>query len=295
MQTAPPSDVETTVQAAPVSVPARRAPAAARGRARLTANAVRLCSLAVVLLAWEQYGKSINPVLFTYPTAIVQAFGELTDGCNVAAFLQLAFGCELWTYLQQSLTVLVIGLPIATVVGVALGVLMARFSLFEHATDMYVSALYATPMVALVPLLILWFGIDVKAKVIVVFLFAVFPIIINTYQGVKNVDARLLEVARSFCSKEHELWLDVVLPSSIPFIMAGLRLAVGRALIGVVVADFLTSISGLGYMIVKYQNSFQTNKLFVPVIVLMLLGVLLMELVKRLQSRLAPWTSQQTE
>ena len=283
MQTAPPSDVETTVQAAPVSVPARRAPAAARGRARLTANAVRLISLAVVLLAWEQYGKSINPVLFTYPTAILGALVELTTSG------------ELWLYLQQSLTVLVIGLPIATVVGVALGVLMARFSLFEHATDMYVSALYATPMVALVPLLILWFGIDVKAKVIVVFLFAVFPIIINTYQGVKNVDARLLEVARSFCSKEHELWLDVVLPSSIPFIMAGLRLAVGRALIGVVVADFLTSISGLGYMIVKYQNSFQTNKLFVPVIVLMLLGVLLMELVKRLQSRLAPWTSQQTE
>src|SRR5438067_3388106 len=283
MQTAPPSDVETTVQAAPVSVPARRAPAAARGRARLTANAVRLCSLVVVLLAWEQYGKSINPVLFTYPTAILGALVELTTSG------------ELWLYLQQSLTVLVIGLPIATVVGVALGVLMARFSLFEHATDMYVSALYATPMVALVPLLILWFGIDVKAKVIVVFLFAVFPIIINTYQGVKNVDARLLEVARSFCSKEHELWLDVVLPSSIPFIMAGLRLAVGRALIGVVVADFLTSISGLGYMIVKYQNSFQTNRLFVPVIVLMLLGVLLMELVKQLQSRLAPWTSQQAE
>ena len=283
MQTAPPSDIEATAQAAPVSVPARRAPAAARGRARLTANAVRLISLAVVLLAWEQYGKSINPVLFTYPTAILGALVELT------------ISGELWTYLQQSLTVLVIGLPIATVVGVALGVLMARFSLFEHATDMYVSALYATPMVALVPLLILWFGIDVKAKVIVVFLFAVFPIIINTYQGVKNVDARLLEVARSFRSKEHELWLDVVLPSSIPFIMAGLRLAVGRALIGVVVADFLTSISGLGYMIVKYQNSFQTNKLFVPVIVLMLLGVLLMELVKRLQSRLAPWTSQQTE
>jgi sulfonate transport system permease protein len=287
MQTAPPSDVETAVPAAPVSVPARRGTgryaATARGRAGLTANAVRLISLAVVLLAWEQYGKSINPVLFTYPTSILGALVELTTSG------------ELWLYLQQSLTVLVIGLPIATLVGVALGVLMARFSLFEHATDMYVSALYATPMVALVPLLILWFGIDVKAKVIVVFLFAVFPIIINTYQGVKNVDARLLEVARSFCSKEHELWLDVVLPSSIPFIMAGLRLAVGRALIGVVVADFLTSISGLGYMIVKYQNSFQTNKLFVPVIVLMLLGVLLMELVKQLQSRLAPWTSQQTE
>src|SRR5919199_4345299 len=283
MQTAPPSDIEANVQAAPVSVPARRAPAAARGRARLTANAVRLISLAVVLLAWEQYGKSINPVLFTYPTAILGALVELTTSG------------ELWLYLQQSLTVLVIGLPIATVVGILLGVLMARFQVFEHAVDMYVSALYATPQVAFVPLLILWFGIDVKAKVIVVFMFSVFPIIINTYQGVKSVDPRLLEVARSFVSSEAALWGDVILPSGIPFIVAGLRLAVGRALIGMVLADFLTSISGLGYMIVKYQNSFQTNKLFVPVIVLMLLGVLLMELVKQLQSRLAPWTSQQTE
>jgi NitT/TauT family transport system permease protein len=176
-----------------------------------------------------------------------------------------------------------------------LGVLMARFRVVEHAVDMYVSALYATPQVAFVPLLILWFGIDVKAKVIVVFMFSVFPIIINTYQGVKSVDPRLLEVARSFVSSEAALWGDVILPSAIPFIVAGLRLAVGRALIGMVLADFLTSISGLGYMIVKYQNSFQTAKLFVPIVVLMFLGVVLMELVKRLQTRLAPWTQQSNE
>ena len=266
-----------------VASDAAEASARARRRARLRSNLVRLVSLAVVLFAWEQYGRTINPVLFTYPTAILAAFAELT-----------ASG-ELWQFLQQSLLVLAIGLPIATVVGIALGLLMARFTLFDHAIDMYVSALYATPMVALVPLLILWFGIDVKAKVIVVFLFAVFPIVINTYQGVKSVDPRLLEVARSYCSREHQLWLDAVLPSSVPFIMAGLRLAVGRALIGVVVADFLTSISGLGYMIVKYQNSFQTAKLFVPVIVLMFLGVLLMELVKQLQHAIAPWARQQTE
>jgi NitT/TauT family transport system permease protein len=255
----------------------------ARRQAHLRSNLVRLVSLVVVLFLWEQYGRTINPVLFTYPTAIAAAFAELT-----------ASG-ELWQFLQQSLLVLVIGLPIATVVGIALGLLMARFSLLDNAIDMYVSALYATPMVALVPLLILWFGIDVKAKVIVVFLFAVFPIVINTYQGVKSVDPRLLEVARSYCSPEHQLWLDAVLPSSVPFIMAGLRLAVGRALIGVVVADFLTSISGLGYMIVKYQNSFQTAKLFVPVNVLMVLGVQLMELVNQLQHAVAPWARQQSE
>lgn len=287
MQTAPPPGLQAVAPAVEISLPVAASAASrqaeTRRRSLLLANLVRFASLALVLFAWEHFGRQVNAALFTYPTAIKDALVELT------------LSGELWFFLQQSLTVLVIGLPIAAIVGVALGVLMARFRLFEHATDMYVSALYATPMVAVVPLLILWYGIDVKAKVIVVFLFGVFPIIINTYQGVKNVDPRLLEVARSFVSKEHELWRDVVIPSSIPFIMAGLRLAVGRALIGVVVADFLTSISGLGYMIVKYQNSFQINKLFVPIIVLMFLGVVLMETVKQLQTRLAPWTSQEVE
>jgi ABC-type nitrate/sulfonate/bicarbonate transport system permease component len=286
MQTAPPSDSQLAPAAAQTAATAAapHAPAAARpGRAFLGANLVRLASLVVVLLAWEQYGKSVNPILFTYPTAIAAAFAELT------------LSGELWTYLQLSLKVILAGLFFGAAVGVPVGVLMARSRLFEHATDMYVSALYATPMVALVPLLILWFGIDERAKIIIIFLFAVFPILINTYQGVKNVDPRLLEVARSFVSKEHELWVDVVIPSAIPFIIAGLRLAVGRALVGAVVADFLTSISGLGYMIVKYSNSFQTAKLFVPVIVLMMLGVVLMEGLKLLQIRLAPWTNQTEE
>lgn len=263
--------------------PASGAAARARRRAILRANLVRLVSLVVVLGAWELYGRRQNAAVFTYPSAIG------------AALVELIQSGELWTFMQPSLLVLGLGLPIGTLVGILLGVLMARFQLFEHALDMYVSALYATPQVAFVPLLILWFGIDVKAKVIVVFMFSVFPIIINTYQGVKSVDPRLLEVARSFVSSEAALWADVILPSATPFIVAGLRLAVGRALIGMVLADFLTSISGLGYMIVKYQNSFQTAKLFVPIVVLMFLGVVLMELVKRLQVRLAPWTQQSND
>ena len=255
----------------------------ARRRAGISANMVRLVSLVVVLLVWEVYGRGVSPIFFTYPVAIAQALIELT------------VSGELWSFFQLSLKVLLGGLFFATLVGIPLGVLMARFRFFEYATDMYVSALYATPLVAVIPLLILWFGIDEKAKIIIVFLFSIFPIIINTYQGVKSVDPRLLEVARSFVSKEHELWVDVVIPSSTPFIVAGLRLAVGRALVGAVVADFLTSISGLGYMIVKYASAYQTAKLFVPIVVLMFLGVTLMEGLKLVQARLAPWTSPETE
>jgi NitT/TauT family transport system permease protein len=239
--------------------------------------AIRLVSLAVVLTAWELYGRSVNPILFTYPIAIVQAF------------LELGQSGELVGYLSQSLQVLAIALLLSVGAGVPLGVLLARFGALELATDLYINALYATPMVALVPLIVLWFGFGIPAKVIIVFLFMIFPVLINTQQGVKNVDRALLEVARSFCSTERQLWGDVILPSALPFIAAGVRLAIGRGLVGMVVAEFYTSISGLGYMIVRYANAFETAKLFVPIVVLMVMGVLLVQGARAVELRIAPW------
>lgn len=239
--------------------------------------AIRVVSLAVVLIVWELYGRSVNPILFTYPTAIAQAFGEVVRSG------------ELWGYLRQSLQVLAIALLLAVGVGVPLGVLVARFSTVELATDLYINALYATPMVAVVPLIVLWFGFGIPAKVVIVFLFMIFPILINTQQGVKHVDRELLEVARSFCSSERQLWGDVILPSAVPFIAAGVRLAIGRGLVGMVIAEFYTSIAGLGYMIVRYANAFETAKLFVPIVVLMVMGVLLAQAARAIELRIAPW------
>lgn len=244
---------------------------------RRRAVAIRLASLALVLAVWELYGRSVNPILFTYPSAVADAFGEL------------AGSGELGAYLGQSLQVLAYGLLLAVGAGIPAGVLMARFRTVELATDLYVNALYSTPMVALVPLIVLWFGFKVPAKVVIVFLFMVFPILINTEQGVKNVDRGLLEVARSFCSTEPRLWRDLVLPSALPFIAAGVRLAIGRGLVGMVIAEFYTSISGLGYMIVRYANAFETAKLFVPIVTLMVTGVLLMNGARALELWLAPW------
>lgn len=240
-------------------------------------NVVRILSLIVVLIVWELYGRSVNPILFTYPTAIAQAS------------VQLISTGELFKYGVGSLQVLFWGLLSGVIVGIPLGVLTARFRILDKATDMYVNALYATPMVALVPLLVLWFGFEIKAKIIIVFLFTIFPMLINTYQGVKNVDPKLLEVSRSFCSSERQLWFDVILPSALPFILAGVRLSLGRGLVGMVIAEFYTSISGFGYMIVRYANTFQTAKLFVPIVSLMLLGILGMELAKWAERKLAPW------
>jgi len=165
-------------------------------------NAYRLGSLAIVLAVWEAVGPYIDPIFFSYPSAIAQAFYELT-----------ASG-ELQKYSLQSLQILFYGMLFAIVAGILLGIVMARFAKVDWTLDLYVNALYATPMVALVPLLVLWLGIRVEAKVTVVFLFAFFPILINTYQGVKNVDAGLLEVAKSFNTSERRMWLDVLLPSA---------------------------------------------------------------------------------
>jgi ABC-type nitrate/sulfonate/bicarbonate transport system permease component len=238
---------------------------------------VRLVSLVFVLLVWEYYGRRVNPILFTYPSAIARAF------------IILVANGELQSYMKESLLVLAYASVLSILVGVLLGVVMGRFSIVEWAADIYVNALYSTPMVAVVPLIVLWFGFKVPAKVIIVFLFMVFPVLLNTYEGVKNVDRNLQEVARSFCSSESQLWRHLIIPSAVPFIVAGVRLAIGRGLVGMIVAEFYTSITGLGYMIVRYANALETDKLFVPIVVVMILGVGLLSLAKWVEGRIAPW------
>jgi len=238
---------------------------------------IRILSLLVVLSLWEFYGRRVNPILFTYPLAIVRAFfGLVASG-------------ELQSYMKDSLLVLLYASILSVVVGVFLGIAMGRSSIIEWAADVYISALYSMPMVAMVPLIVLWFGFKVPAKVIIVFLFMVFPILLNTYQGVKDVDRNLQEVARSFCSSERQLWRHLIIPSAIPFIVVGVRLAIGRGLVGMIVAEFYTSVTGLGYMIVRYANALETDKLFVPIVVVMILGVGLMWLAKWVEGRIAPW------
>jgi len=235
--------------------------------------------LVIVLIIWEIVGPFISPIFFTYPSKIAVAFYDVT------------VSGELPYYLGQSLEVMLYGLSVALVVGIPLGIAMARFRRLDWALDLPINALYATPLVAVVPLLVLWFGIYLKAKIIVVFLFAVFPVLINTYQGVRECDKNMLEVARSFRSNEWRMWQDVLMPFAVPYIIAGIRLAIGRGLIGMIIAEFYTTISGLGFMITRYANVFEMDKVFVPVIVLMVLGVSLTTLLKWAGRRIAPWSN----
>jgi len=240
--------------------------------------AVRLAYVIVVLAVWQLYAPHVNPIFLRPPSQVV------------AAFVKLASDGVLLTATVESVHNLLIGFLLALVFGLAIGLASARSWLTYNAVNPWLTALYSTPSVALVPFMSLWLGIGDTAKVAVIALFAVFPILVNTQQGVRYVDPGLLEVARSFNSSERRLWRDVLLPAALPFIFAGVKLAVPRALVGMVLAEFLISVGGgLGSLIIVYQNTFRVDRMFVPVIVVAFMGVVMIGIVQWLESRLAPW------
>lgn len=241
------------------------------------ALALRLLSILVVLAAWEALGRRVNPVLLSYPSAIGRAA------------LQIVLSGELPVQLALSLRIFLLGFALATLLGVSLGLIIGRYRVAEYLVDPYINALYATPTVALIPLIMLWLGLEFKAKVSIVFLVSFFPIVVNTQSGVRNVSASLVDIARVFGGTEREVFSKIILPASLPFILAGVRLAVGRGVVGMVVAEMFTAISGLGGLLMLYSNTFATDKLFVTIIVLSVLGVGLTEVVKWAERWLAPW------
>jgi sulfonate transport system permease protein len=257
---------------------AERAASERRHRRALLNFGIRVASLATALGLWQWAGSNIDPVLFTTPWAVF-----------FAAIDMIKSG-ELWHYLWPSLVVLGIGLTLAAVAGIGIGLLLARYWILDVALTVYITFLYSIPSVALVPLVVLWAGFETTAKVIILFMFAFFPMVINTYQGVKSVDAKLIEVGRAFRCSEGQLWANIVLPAALPFIVTGLRLALGRGLIGMVLADLYTAISGIGYLIVRTASTYQVNKMFVPIVTLGLLGVTLTALLRLVEKRVAPWT-----
>jgi NitT/TauT family transport system permease protein len=240
--------------------------------------AVRVGTIAVLLGIWQWFGPSMNKLILRPPSDIVTAFFELVDNGE----LQAAMG--------QSLKELIGGFVIALVLGILIGVASGRWRFVYNATDPIIAALYSVPSVALVPLIAVAFrSIGDAPRITTVALFAIFPILINTQQGVRNVDRQLLEVARSFNTSERRMWTDVIVPSAIPYLLAGVRLAIGRALIGMIIAEFFVGLVGLGYLIISYENVFRIDRMFVPVIVVATMGVLLMGSVQWIEGRVAPW------
>ena len=240
-------------------------------------NRVRAVAVILFFIFWEIVGRDMNPLFMTYPTAIFQATWEIT----LRGDLPEAFMASTGPFL--------IGLAISIFGGIAIGVLIGQFWFLEYILDPFINALYAIPRIALVPLIMLWFGLETYGKVAILVSIAIFPVIINTYAGIKDVRGGLLEIGRAYCASEWQLFAKIVLPASIPYIMAGVRLCVGLAIIGMIVAEFFTAITGLGGLIIRYSNAFATAKLFVPIIVVGFLGVGLTGIVMLIERRISRW------
>jgi ABC-type nitrate/sulfonate/bicarbonate transport system permease component len=239
--------------------------------------AIRLGSVVALLLVWEICGM-LTPRIFLSP------FHE-----TVVAFWRLCRDGTLVAPTLSSLSVLFAGFAVSVLLGVPLGLLMGRYVRLNWALSPYVNGLYATPTVALLPLLSLWLGLYVAPKVAIVVLLAIFPIIKNTYAGVATVGQELLEPASSMQASEFQIARYVIAPAIVPFVMAGIRLSVGRGIVGLVVGEFFTAQTGLGGLLIRYASNFRTAEMFVPIFVLVALGYGLTVLVAALQERIAPW------
>ena len=232
------------------------------------------------LLTWETIGNwagLINPMFMSAPSLVFKA-----------GYQMFASG-EIWNDLYISGIEFAWGYLLSVVFAVPFGILVGWYKRASYVFDPFINAMNATPRIALLPLVIIWLGIGILSKVGIIFLGAVFPILINTRDGVKTTPHNLLTAARSFGASEWQIFKSVVLPSTLPFILTGLRLGVGRALIGVMVGELYAATAGIGFMITVAGATFQTDKVFVGVLIFAISGMTAMELLTRLESRFDTW------
>ena len=239
-----------------------------------------LISIACGLALWEVMSRFVvaNPLFLAAPSQIF------------LAIVSLAATGELWRHMGVSGLEFVIGYVIASVIGIALGLAMASSATAKQVCQPWISGLYATPTIALAPLFILWCGIGIWSKVLVVILLVLFPVTINTEAGLRTTSPRLIEMLRSFGASSRQIFVKVSLPSATPFILAGLKLGIGRGLIAVVVAELFGSRAGLGRLISQSADAFNMPELFAGVIVLAVAGIAMTAGFGWLEGKLVPWT-----
>ena len=239
---------------------------------------IRLLTLSALLAFWTWTASHTSKALLVPPTDVLGALYELSFTHPV-----------IWGAIYQSLGTLVLGQLLTLPFGIAVGVIMGRYRTAEFVLDPYVTFLFVLPNIALIPLFVLWFGFDIQLRLVLVFFSGVFPLIINTMAGVKNVDPEMIDSARSFCANERQILRTVVLPAAVPFIFAGVRLGFSGAWLGVIAAEITSIVSGVGGLIVDYSTSFNTAKMIVPILFIMIIGIVVTFGMARLERRLTPW------
>jgi NitT/TauT family transport system permease protein len=267
---------ERVAQAAQRPVARPRDAQAARSRLYFAG----ILSVAAGLLLWEVISRFLvtNALFLAAPSQIF------------AAIVALAKTGELWRHLSISAIEFALGYLIASILGVIIGFAMAESAMMKRMLQPWISGLYATPTIALAPLFILWLGIGIWSKVLVVVFLVLFPVTINTEAGLRTTSERLIEMLRSFGATPRQIFFKVSLPSAVPFILAGLKLGIGRGLIGVVVAELFGARAGLGQLISQSADSFNMPNLFAGVVVLAAAGIILTAGFGWLEGRLVPWT-----
>jgi ABC-type nitrate/sulfonate/bicarbonate transport system permease component len=235
-----------------------------------------------LLVIWEIAGRRLGDFFLAPPTSLVEAMAEVTTSG------------ELFRATLDSLYSLSIGFGLSAVIGVGLGYLMGWYKPVAKVMDPFVNAAYVIPVAALVPVIIIWFGLGPTSRILVVMLFCIFEILVSTYTGVRNVDPMLIDVGRSFGASRMKLFRKVVFFASLPYIFAGLRMGASRAIKGMVVAELLFAVTGLGGAIQSAANYYRTDIVFVYVIVIALLGVVLSGAVQVIERVVTPWKQQRS-
>lgn len=273
---------------APTAVAGQSPSAGRSARARLKrirwsrlakSTTVQLVSVVAFLLIWQAAGSNVNPILLATPTSVVQAFFDLVHkGELQGAFL---------TAMED----LALGYGLAIVVGIGVGLLMGWNRTVEQVLNPYINFMQATPLVAVVPLVVIWFGIEYKARVAVVFMLAVWSIIIATATGVKATPRLLHEVARVYRLNQFRIMTEISLPNAVPYIFAGLRIGLGKGLIGMVIAEMEVSVVGLGAIVQNYGQAFRTAYLLAGIITASLVGVITAGALELILARFFPWVA----
>jgi len=245
-----------------------------------TRYAVAALSVIGGLVLWEVISRFFvaNALFLAAPSQIA------------VAIYNLGLNGELWHHFAISAVEFVLGYLIASALGIALGLAMAASDAVKRAMQPWIAGLYATPTIALAPLFILWLGIGIWSKVLVVIFLVLFPVTINTEAGLRTTSERLIEMLRSFGATQRQIFLKVSLPSAVPFILAGLKIGIGRGLIGVVVAELFGSRAGLGRLISQSADAFNMPELFAGVVILAFAGIVMTAGFSWLEKRLVPWT-----
>jgi NitT/TauT family transport system permease protein len=239
-----------------------------------------LASVLTVVAGWElllTYVFPVDPFFFTKPSLIAEAFADQVRGAKLWHDLAISSQAFLW------------GFSLAVIIGIPLGLIMGWRPRVEYALDPFLTGMYASPLVALAPLLIIVFGVGVLGKAALVFLLSVFPFVFNVFAGVKSTDALLINVIRSFGGRDKDLYLKVILPSTMPYIIAGARLAIGRGLVGIIVGEFYAASEGIGFAISQAGDTYRLPDMFVGIIILSVIAVVLTELMRKLEMIVAPW------